>query len=122
MQGHEEETIVSALHMLQQMGVIAKLSLVVATLPALMGVAYALWPSEAKLALMRPVSLAGLFGALTGLVAGVINSFHWAAMNNGSLTSTVFVGFSEALVPLLVAFVSLTVAWLLVALGMRRTQ
>ena len=110
----------SALHMLQQMGLIAKLSLVIAVLPALMGVAYALWPTEAKLALMRPISLAGLFGSLTGLVAGVINGFHWAARNNGSVTSTVFVAFSEALVPLFVAFGSLTVAWLLVALGMRR--
>jgi len=113
---------VSVLHMLQQMGVIALFSLVVAAAPAVMAVAYALWPTEAKLALMRPISLAALFGALAGFMGGVINSFHWAAANNASLTATVFVGFSEALVPLFVAFGSLTIAWLLVALGMRRTQ
>jgi len=112
---------VSALHMLQQMGVIALFSLVVAVAPAVMGVAYALWPTEAKLALMRPMSLAGLFGALAGFVGGTINSFHWAAANDKDLTAiTTMVGLAEALVPLFVAFGSLTVAWLLVALGMRR--
>jgi hypothetical protein len=110
------------MHMLQQMGILALLSLTVAVVPAVMGVAYALWPTEAKLALMRPLSLASLFGALAGFVAGVINCFHWAAANNASFATTAFVGFSEALVPLFVSFGSLTVAWLLVALGMRRTQ
>ena len=112
----------SALHMLQQMGILAMLSLVVGVLPAVMGVAYALWPTEAKLALMRPISLAAIFGALAGLVGGVINSFHWAAANNASLAGTAFVGFAEALVPLFVTFGSLTVGWLLVALGMRRAS
>ena len=71
---------------------------------------------------MRPISLAGLFGALAGFVGGVINMFHWTAVHYASLTSAMFVGFAEALVPLFVAFGSLTVAWLLVALGMRRAS
>jgi hypothetical protein len=110
------------LNMLQQMGLFALFSLTVSVVPAVAGVAYALWPTEAKLALMRPLSLAGLFGGLSGLVVGLINSLTAVAKEGAplALTPGIVVGTAESLVALGVAFTSLTLAWLLVALGMRR--
>ena len=129
MNGRLEETIVgvSPFHVLQQLGVVALLSLLVAVVPAVMAVGYVIWPSESKLALMRPLTLASLFGALAGFVAGVINGVVWAvehgAIGQGGPISTAFmIGLTESMVPLFVSFGSLTVAWLLVAVGMRRKQ
>ena len=111
--------------MLQQLGVVALLSLLVAVVPAVMAVGYVIWPTESKLALMRPLTLASLFGALAGFVAGVINGVifaveHGAIGNGGPVATSVMVGLMESMVPLFVSFGSLTVAWLLVAVGMRR--
>ena len=112
----------SVLHMFQQMGLVALLSLFVGAVPAVMATAYALWPTEAKLALMRPLSLASIFGSLTGFLAGAINVFVGAASNSVPITSGMpLLGLAESLVPLCSAFGFLTVAWLLVALGLRRT-
>lgn len=100
-------------------GIFALLSMAVSLAPLVMGITYAIWPSEARLALMRPFSLAGIFAALTGFCLGAINvlvGFHASAVDN----RTWMVGLSEALVSLFVGFGCLTVAWLCVALGMRR--
>lgn len=109
----------------QQMGLFALLSLLVAVTPAFMALSYSIRPSEAKLTLMRPLSLAGLFAGLSGCVAGAINmlinvAFTADSPNPLSVTA-VLVGSAETLVPLGVSFGSLTVSWLLVALGLRRT-
>lgn len=106
---------------LQQMGIAAILSLIVALIPGPMGLVYAIRPTEANLALMRPLSLAGLFGGLGGLVVGLINSLQSSSIRGVPLASpAIMIGMAEALVPLCIAFGSLTAAWLLVALGMRR--
>ena len=107
----------------QQMGIVAILSLIVAVIPAAMGVAYALRPTEAKLSLMRPISLAGLFGGLSGFVIGMINMLVWVSRQeapNSPSMSPMLIGAAESLVTLAVSFGSLTIAWLLVALGLRR--
>lgn len=120
---HQEEPILNAMHTLQQMSIVAILSLMVAVMPAFMGAGYALWPTEAKLTLMRPLSLAGIFGALAGFVLGLINVLMFAIVKEAPLTSPsiLALGAAESLVPLFVAFVSLTLAWLFVAVGLRRT-
>ena len=110
-----------AFHLLQQMSIVAMLSLLIAVVPAVMGAGYALWPTESKLGLMRPLSLASLFAALAGFVGGLINILRFTVVNGLSITSsTPLVGIAESLVPLFVSFGSLTMAWLLVAFGMRR--
>jgi len=112
----------SLLEMLSQTSLVALLSLVVTLLPMLAGVAYAVRPNEARLAVMRPVSLAGLFGALAGTIAGVVNILRYVATRSPEpLLTTLAPGLSEALVPLFVGCASLTVAWLSVAVGLRRT-
>lgn len=106
---------------LQGISIVAILSLAIAVAPMFFGAAYAWRPSESKLALMRPMSLAGLFGALAGLAAGVINVLRMASMQDISIGSRVpLMGFSEGLIPLFVAFGAQTITWLLVALGLRR--
>lgn len=112
-----------AIHVLQQMGIAALVSLALAIVPAIAGLAYLLWPSESKLMLMRPLSLTGLFAGLSGFVVGLINGLAHAADSGTTLVSgPVLVGFAESLVPLFAAFSSLSLGWMLVAAGMRRTS
>jgi hypothetical protein len=109
------------LQVLGQAGIVALLSLLVVVVPMVMGVAYAIRPSEARLALMRPLALASIFGSLCGFLSGLVNIFHdLASSPTPSFTGNVALGLSEALVPLFVGSGCLTVAWLCVALGLRR--
>lgn len=109
------------LEMLSQASIVALLSLVVGLLPLGFGLAYAIRPTEQRLALMRPISLAGIFGGLTGSLGGAINVLAVFWLREPPIEARVLaVGAAEALVPLLVAFGSLTVAWLCAAVGLRR--
>ncbi len=106
---------------LSEAGIVALLSIVVGTFPLVVGVAYALRPTEARLALMRPVALAGIFGSLCGSLTGFLNVLHYLGVSPApSLSGTFAIGLSEALVPMFVGSGCLTVAWLCVALGLRR--
>ena len=107
--------------MLRETSIAGLGSMVVAILPIAAGFAYVLRPSEQRLALMRPLSLASLFSGLAGLLLGLMNvlRYHW--MNEGPLnTRIVAVGAAESMVPLLLSFAALTFAWLCVAFAMRR--
>ena len=107
--------------MLSQASIVAKLSLVIAVVPMLMGVVYAVWPTEARLALMRPLSLASLFAGLAGFTTGLVNMLRGVSLSMPTVQHDhVLIGMAEALVPLLLAFGCLTVGWLCVALGMSR--
>ena len=104
-----------------QMGLVAKLSVFLATVPAFFGAAYAFRPTETRLAVVRPICLAALFASLGGLLAGLINVLHGAHHSNAPLNSgNALLGLSESLVPLFVASGSLTLCWLFVAVGIRR--
>jgi len=97
------------------------LSMLVALFPAFAGGAYLLSPSERRLAFMRPISLAGLFAGLAGLLLGFINVLRGIWLTEGVVNWRVMaVGSAEAMVPLTLAFGSLMFAWLCVAIGMRR--
>jgi hypothetical protein len=106
-----------------QMGWFAKLSLLIGALPLVAAGLYVIQPTERRLALMRPISLAGLFAAIGGTVVGLLNVLRAAAMSD-AFTPDVFRqmagGASEALVAVFFGFACLTVAWLLVAVGMQR--
>ena len=56
--------------MLRQASLFALLTLVIDVVPLVMAVVYVIRPTERHLALMRPLSLAGLFAALSGGVLG----------------------------------------------------
>jgi hypothetical protein len=106
----------------REAGIAALLSMLVAIFPAFAGGAYLLSPSERRLAFMRPVSLAGLFAGLAGLLLGFINVLKGIWSTEGVLDwKVVAVGSAEAMVPLTLAFGALTFAWLCIAIGMRRS-
>jgi hypothetical protein len=85
-------------------------------------IAYAARPTEAKLLLMRPLSLASIFAAVCSCSVGVATALKHGADAGVSeaAMARVLAGLSESFVPLFVAFAFLAVAWLLVALGLRR--
>jgi hypothetical protein len=111
--------------MLRQAGILALLSLAIDFVPLVMALAYVARPSERRLALMRPLSLAGLFAALTGGVVGFLNVLRGIAVDSEPFADgyrRAAAGASEALVATFVGFGCLTVAWLLVAVGMSRSR
>ena len=110
------------MEMLRQASLFALLTLMLAVVPLVMAVVYVIRPTERNLALMRPLSLAGLFAALAGGVLGFINvlRFVWTRDLTTEGYRVMAVGAAESLVTLFVGFASLAVAWLLVAVGMGR--
>jgi hypothetical protein len=105
-------------------GWFAKLTLMIDLVPLVMAVVYVLRPTDHHLALMRPLSLAGLFSALTGPVIGSINLLRAIGLRPDAFANSygaAAVGAAEALVPMFVGFAALTAAWLLVAAGMARS-
>lgn len=111
------------MQMIRQASMFALLSLALAMVPLIMAIIYALRPTERHLALMRPLSLAGLFAAAAGTVLGFINCLMplWRRGFTNEAFTIVAVGAAEALVPVFVGFAALTAAWLLVAVGMGRS-
>ena len=108
--------------MIRGASLFALLTLMVGFVPLAMAVVYVVRPTERNLALMRPLSLAGLFGGITGCVIGFINVLRifWTRELTDKTYQTMAVGAAESLVPVFVGFACLTVAWLLVAVGMGR--
>jgi hypothetical protein len=96
--------------------------LIIACVPLVIAVIYMIRPTERHLALMRPLSLAGLFASLAGGVLGFINVLRvvWTRELTVETYRVIAVGSAESLVPTLVGFASLTAAWLFVAVGMGR--
>lgn len=101
----------------------AKVALLVGIAPMLLGIAFALRPNERWLTLMRPVSLAAIFAAISNMFLGLANALHSVAFNSPgtrTVTQLAAVGLAEAAILPFVGFACLTVAWLSVALGMRK--
>ncbi len=107
---------------LNEIGPFAKLSMLVSLVPFGAAIAYALRPTERKLVLMRPVSLAAIFAAICALAVGVSLLFQYLAATaaGGIDMPRVYAGLAETLVPVFVSFGFLAVAWLLIAAGMLR--
>jgi hypothetical protein len=85
-------------------------------------IAYAVRPTERRLTVMRPLSLASVFAAVCSSSVGVATALKGptdAGISSESLR-VMTAGLSEAMVPLFVAFAFLAVAWLAVAVGLRR--
>jgi hypothetical protein len=105
--------------------IVSVLSMLVSVAPMVAGLAFAIWPSERRLALMRPLSLAGIFAAVTNVFLGLTNSL--IGISRAPATTTPSLGWvthmlAETMAPPFVAFACLTVAWLCVAVGMRNPQ
>jgi hypothetical protein len=108
------------MNVLAQASIMALLSMAITLAPMVMGITYAIWPTEGRLALMRPLSLAGIFSGLTGFTLGLINVFVGLGSSLTPDMRLIYTGLAETVVALFVSFGCLTVGWLCVALGMRR--
>src|SRR5215210_7275237 len=96
-------------------------SMFVGVLPLTTGIVYAIWPSEHRLALMRPLSLATVFAAVAGTALGFINELRFVVRSGTmAFTQQVAQGIAEGLVTMFFCFGCLTVAWLCVSLGLWR--
>lgn len=102
--------------------ILGKLGIVVALATSAYAALYAWRPSEARLALMRPLSLATIFAALCSFSVGAANVLDGLSVDEIGSTDwrAAVKGTSETFVALFVAFGCLTIAWLCVALGIRR--
>ena len=101
-----------------------KFGLIVSLAPLIAGVVYAVRPNERRLALMRPLSLAGIFAAVSSLLLGLANALEAigsprAADASANLPPAARM-LAEAMIPSFVGFACLTVAWLCVAAAIRR--
>lgn len=108
--------------MLRNSSPLALLGLSVSLATVGMALAYAMKPSERKLALMRPLSLAAIFGGLNAFTAGAVAILQGIAATGTFGVADVAMGTAEAITALFFAFGCLTIAWLLVALGLRRSS
>jgi hypothetical protein len=110
------------MEMIRQAGLFALLTVVIGFVPLVMAVVYVVQPTERHLALMRPLSLAGMFAGIAGTVLGFISalSLVWQRPAAEVTFQVMAVGAAESLVTVFVAFASLAAAWLLVAVGMSR--
>ena len=102
-------------------GIIALASLFVCVFPLAMATAYAIWPTEHRLVLVRSLSLATVFAAVAGTAAGFINALMFIVGSETIGVSRPFlIGAAESMVPLFFAFGCLTVTWLCVTVGLWR--
>src|SRR4051812_50148181 len=109
--------------LLGQISLFAKLTMAVAIAALGLAVAYAFRPTEQKLVLMRPVSLASIFATISGLFGGWIAVLGGIAETpDGHLpASSMYQGIAESLIVGFVSFGFLAAAWLLMAVaGLRR--
>ena len=109
------------LNMLRQMGPAAFLSMFMGLVPLGFGMMYAVRPTEQRLALMRPISLAAIFAAIHGTALGLLNVFRNIAERQPPTFDHIsYIGLAESLVTLFFGFGCLMLAWLCVAVGMWR--
>jgi hypothetical protein len=109
---------------LRYVSLAGRVGLLVGALPMLLGIAFAVRPNERWLALMRPLTLAGIFAAVANTFLGITNAliFVARAAPGEPLGPRLAPGLAETSVLPFVGFVCLTVAWLGVAVGTRRQQ
>ena len=110
------------LELLREISLFGKLTMVVAMGAFGLAVAFVFRPTEQKLVLMRPVSLASIFATLSGLLGGwIVVLGGIAATPDGSLpTPSMYRGIADSLTVGFVSFGLLAAAWLLVAMGVLR--
>jgi hypothetical protein len=98
-----------------------KLGMVVAVATVAFAGAYAIRPSELRLSLIRPLSLATIFAALFSFTAGVAQILMGISHSGPAPDwQAVAAGAAESLGTLVSAFGCLAVVWILVAIGFRR--
>ena len=88
-------------------------------------VSFLLKPTEVKLGFIRPLSIATTYASIVGFVTGLAMAFTriaWELQDGkgAGKTAQFLGGISEALIPAIIGFSLLTIAWVAVSLGMRK--
>jgi len=94
--------------------------LFVSAAPLALAIAFAFRPSERRLALMRPLTLSGIFAAVANTCLGYANTFVALQRSATVEPGHFYAMLAESTIVPFVSFVFLSLAWLCVALGMRR--
>ncbi len=89
---------------------------------------FAFKPAERTLGILRPLCVATTYSALAAFFAGITNGLYGLsrlldganAPGPGRLWPVVVGAFAESPIPLVAGFAAVSVAWLLVAVGLRR--
>jgi hypothetical protein len=108
------------------MGILALTQIVVLAVLALwalgVGIAMAFRPAERHYGLLRPLSLATSFAAVSAVFSGLAAAFaHLAGVGaSPNTTAQLGAGVAEAIVPAVFGFGVLALAWGFAALGLRR--
>jgi len=106
---------------LRNLGIVAILGALVCASPMVLGVMFAARPNDRWLALMRPLSLAAVFAAVSNTMLGMVNILvGLSSRAEPAPINLLAAQLAETLVVPFVSFGCLTVAWLAVAVGMRR--
>ena len=109
------------MEIIRNAGIMALASMFVGVLPLAVAIMYVIWPTEQRLALLRPLSLATIYASVAGTALGVINELRFITrMAEPSFNRIVAQGFAESLLTLFFGFGCLTVTWLCVTVGMWR--
>ncbi len=84
----------------------------------------ALRPGQRRYELLRPITYAMVFGALTMSATGLTNLNMMLGRQSLTLAlgQAAFLGLAELIVPLMLTFAVLTIAWGLAAIGLRRLE
>ena len=98
----------------------AILGMLISLTPALAGALFAIRPGERLLSYMRPLSLAGVFAALCTISLGVMNMAIGLSRQPQFNLEALLGGITEVFAAAAVSFAFLVVAWVCVAIGMRR--
>ena len=107
--------------LIRNMGIAALIGTFMGLVPLGFAILYAIRPSEQRLALMRPLSLAAIFAAIHAAALGVLNFFRGLGLRETpALSNASLIGLSESFVPIFFGFGCLMLAWICVAIGMSR--
>lgn len=102
----------------------ALFSIVITAAPMVAGLAFALRPSAARLALVRALTLVGVFITCATLLSGGVNVLIGLARQSPAVPpmppGELYMGAAEVLVIPFIGFAFLAVAWVGVAIGLRK--
>ena len=104
--------------------VVALIILVLGAFTVGVSLSFLVKPTEVKLGFIRPLSIATTYASIVGVVSGLavaLTQFSQQLRGSKDPAAAVFLGgISEALVPSIIGFSLLTIAWIAVSLGMRK--
>ena len=98
-------------------------TLLITAAPMIAGFSFALRPSTVRLALVRALTLVGIFAGLASLISGVVNVLIFMASRSPATPEPpgeVYTSSAEILIIPFISCVFLALAWTGVAIGLRK--